>query len=656
MPRLHIDLETFSEADLKKVGTYRYAEDPSTRVLMVAYAFDDEPVQLWEPHTSPMPKPLADALRDPFVTLHAWNAAFERTVLRCVLGIVTAPERWRCSMIKAYSLALPGSLEDCGAAVGLPEDKLKLKEGKRLIQKFCKPRTPSANNPATRWDHTNAPDEWASFRDYCMRDVDSERAIERRLSRWKMLPKEWDLWFLDQRINDRGLPIDLGFVAAAMQLDAQHTERLMARASGLTGLDNPNSRDQLLDWLNKFSMGLVSLTKDDVSAALKQADHYPEIVREVLEIRQQLARSSVTKFAALERATCCDSRLRGCFQFYGAARTGRWAGRIFQPQNLPRGAFKDDDVETSRQVVAQADIDLADTLFGNIGELLSSNIRPSVSAPEGKKFFVCDFSAIEARVLAWMAGEKWRLEVFKTHGKIYEASASRMFHIPMADFEAAEAAGKKHPARQKGKVAELALGYQGGAGALITMGALDMGLTEDELPGIVAAWRAANPNIRQLWYDIENAAKTCILRKIPVQCRMFKFRCDGPFLFVDLPSGRALAYLRPRLVESTFGLQIRFEGVDQKTRQWGKQDTYGGKLVENLCQAIARDCLAEALRRLDRAEYVTVGHVHDEAIIEVDEDDDRLHEVEQLMGKAMPWAPTLPLAADGYECKHYVKG
>lgn len=646
MTRLHIDIETYSEADLKKVGTYRYAEDASTDITLVAYAFDDGDVQLWECHEGKMPAGLRDALQNPTVIKHAWNASFERTLIRHVWGIDVPPEEWRCSMVHAYSLALPGSLDECGRVIGLPEDKAKMKEGKRLIQKFCKPRTPSANNPATRWTHENADIEWAAFCEYCKRDVDAERAIERRLSRWPLPSQELALWHLDQRVNDNGLPISLDFVRAAMTLDDQHTERLLARATELTGLDNPNSRDQLMDWLNKFSMGLTSLTKDDVAGALTCESISPQ-VREVLELRQQLARTSVTKYAALERATGSDSRLRGCFQFMGAARTGRWAGRIFQPQNLPRGTVS--DIDTARDVVGSACLETAEMFYDDIGGLLSSTIRPSVSAPEGKKFLVADFSAIEARVLAWLAGEQWRLDVFNTHGMIYEASAEQMFKLPAGSVD------KKSPYRPKGKVAELACGYQGSVGALIKMGALDMGLTEEELRPIIDAWREANPAIKQFWYDIERAAKAAVVSKRPVKCGVFTFRCEGPFLFIDLPSGRSLAYLRPRLVDGKFGPQIVFEGVNQETRQWGRQDTYGGKLVENVTQAFARDCLAVALTKLDAAGYKIVGHVHDEVIIEVDEDDNRLHEVEALMGESLPWAPGLPLKADGYECKHYVK-
>ncbi len=659
---LSIDIETFSPVDLQKSGVYPYAEHADFAILLFGYAFNSDPIRVVDLVSGePLPDEVCDALVDSRVLKAAYNAAFERICLSRYVrpwalsdSEFLPPEQWVCTMVQALTLGLPGNL--AGVAKVLfngQQDKQKMTEGKALIRYFCTPCKPTHSNGGRTRNHPqHAPAKWAIFKAYCGQDVEVERSVRKKINRYQLVETERRLWVLDQQINDRGIRIDIPLVHQAIRCDEEDKARAMDEAIRLTGLENPGSVAQLKEWLfAETSEAVQSLNKKTVPALLKATDN--EKVRRVLELRQELSKTSVKKYTAMENAVCKDSRVRGLLQYYGANRTGRWAGRLVQVQNLPQNKYK--DLDLARRLLREGDFELLDMLFSGVQNPLSQLIRTAFIPLVGGYFIVADFSAIEARVIAWLAGERWRLEVFSSHGKIYEASASAMFHVPI------ESITKASPLRQKGKVAELALGYQGGPKALIAMGALDMGLTEDELPGLVTAWREANPNIVQLWRDAERAAVKAIREKTTVKLKMgVSYTYERGMLFANLPSGRRLAYVRPRMEQHpTLEKQsLTYEGMDQTTKQWRKIPTYGGKLVENLVQAIARDCLAAALMRLDENGYSTVMHVHDEAVIEMAGTGAMEAELEKaciLMGLPISWAPGLPLRADGYVCHYYKK-
>lgn len=648
MNTLSIDIETYSSIDLKKAGVYHYVEAPDFEILLFAYKIDNEPVQIVDlANGEKLPNDILFALTDPTVEKKAFNANFERVCIGEYLDMHLDPKQWTCTMVKASMLGLPLALEVVAKVLNLGEQKLAA--GKALIRYFSVPCKPSkANGMRTRNLPEHAPDKWAEFKTYCIQDVVVESTISNRIAFFDIPAQEKKLWALDQRINDTGVLMDHSFITNAIRIDGDYRERLTEEAITLTGLSNPNSAAQLKDWIGaEMGTDVDKLTKEAVPELLKGTDN--DTVKRVLNIRQEMAKTSVKKYMAMTNSICNDKRVRGLVQFYGANRTGRWAGRLIQVQNLPRIQLK--DLDLARQLVVNADGELLEMVYGNVPDVLSQLIRTSFIAPEGHRLLVADFSAIEARVIAWLAGEHWRLEVFKTHGKIYEASASQMFKVPI------EKITKGSPLRQRGKVAELALGYQGGPNALINMGALKEGLTEEELPKLVAMWRNANKAIVGLWDKVGNAAIEAVeTGQAVVLKRGIRFHVEKNILFITLPSGRKLAYLRPRLVPGKFGTPaLVYEGMNQVTKQWGKQDTYGGKLVENIVQAIARDCLADAMIRIDEAGYKIGLHVHDEVLSEMPDGVGSIDEMLDIMRQPIPWAPGLPLDADGFETMYYKK-
>lgn len=692
---LHLDFETFSEVDLTKVGAYRYAEHPSTRILMAAYALNDGPFKLWVPDEGePFPEDLAGYMDDMETDVVAWNASFERQIIwqKLADGHRRAnPARFKCAMVGCMSIGLPAKLETACEALGVPEDKTKIKDGRRLVLKFGKPRKPSKRNPDTRWTYRTAPEDWAKFKQYCLNDGESERWIWNKTRSWRMPEVEQRLWVIDQEINDRGIYVDMDLVQACVRMGDQHRERLLLRAQSLTGLDNPNSREQLLQWLRETPdfdpsqqgnpAELSDLQKKTVERILGRGD-LSDTVREVLELRQEISKASLKKFDTLLRATCDDSRIRGTIQFGGANRTMRWAGRLLQVQNLPQGSIEDLRLlSLARDLVRQNDYEAVRFIFGNVSNVLSTLIRTCLSAPEGRVVAAADFSAIEARVTAWFANCRWRLDIFRTHGKIYEASASMMFKVPFEEFvDYKKRTGKHHPLRKKGKVSELALGYQGAANALITMGALDEGLTVEELEPMVLAWRLANPEIAGvpsketgyweggLWRNVEAAAMRCLItgqrQELPVgdglRCRLV-FRMAGGMLIITLPSGRHMHYFKARITRTESGRkEIRYWGVDQKTKRWCELTTYGGKLVENIVQAFSRDCLREAMLKLHELGYPMTMLVHDEIVfelmlLEIEAGRLSLDEILSVMAVEIPYAPGLPLKGAGYINPFYYK-
>lgn len=643
--RLAIDIETYSSFDLTKTGVYKYVEAPDFEVLMLAYDYGDDragvidfsaPGDVWD-----MVK--ADLL-DQDIIKTAWNANFERVCLAKFLGDAMPPQQWECSMVKAAYCGLPFGLDAASKVLNLTETKDSA--GKMLIKYFSMPCKPTKiNGGRTRNLPHHSPEKWNAFKAYCLQDVRTEQAVLEKLESFKIPNAEKELWDLDQRINDKGVLIDLQFAKAAIAVDESVKSDLIKKAIEITGLENPNSVGQLKDWLEVETGEYVyGLTKKDLPE-LMQSTNSPE-AKEVLSIRQQLAKSSVKKYAAMISCACDDGRARGLFQFYGANRTGRWSGRLIQLQNLPQNHMA--NLELARDVVGSVDAPGLYPLFDNIPDVLSQLIRTAFIAPPGLSFLVADFSAIEARVIAWLAGEKWRLDVFAGHGKIYEASAAKMFRIPIEEIT------KGSTWRQRGKVAELALGYQGGPGALKAMGAIEMGITEDELKPIVAAWRRENPAIVGLWYRMQSAAIDCLLSGERVDvAKGVAFETHKGFLQMLLPSGRKLNYPRAKVIDGKYGPAVVYQGVDQATKRWSNTDTYGGKLVENCIQAIARDCLGEAMLRLDKAGYGIVMTVHDEVVIEYDEAN--LHDVIKIMSEPIKWAPGLSLKADGFTTKFYKK-
>ena len=656
MKHLSIDIETKSGAEIGKTGLYRYAQDPDFAVLLFAYMVDDGPVHVVDLTAGEqIPKEVLSALQDPNATKHAYNAAFEWYCLNQA-GYETPLEQWRCTMVHGLYCGYTAGLEATGKAMGLPQDKRKLTTGKALIRYFCVPCTPTKSNGGRTWNlPRHAPEKWELFKEYCGQDVVTEHEILKRLSAFPVPEEEEDQWRLDVQMNAYGVRVDTDLIEGALELDARSTLELTEEAQKITGLSNPNSTSQLLDWLMEKGTDLPNLQKATVAETLTQTD-LSESVRRVLEIRQQLGKTSVKKYTAMQTAKCEDDRVRGLTQFYGANRTGRGAGRLVQMQNLPRNYLK--TLDSARKIVKKKNYTAIKTLYGNVPDTLSQLIRTAFIPSQGHKFVVADFSAIEARVIAWLAGEQWVNEVFATHGKIYEATASQMFHVPI---EKITKGNPEYALRQKGKVATLALGYQGGTSALIQMGALSMGLSEEELPDIVQRWRNANPRIRDLWYAVEEAALQVMYTAQPQGINGLIFRLEGDviygqsFLTIQLPSGRKLFYPKPFLSENQFGKQaIHYYTVGQQTHKWEVTSTYGGKLTENIVQAIARDCLAETLRRIYGLGLQVVFHVHDEVIVDAPMDVS-VDQICRLMGEPISWAPGLILRGAGFENDYYMK-
>ena len=641
---LSIDLETFSDVDLIKCGVYAYADSPAFEVLLFAYSFDGGETRVIDlAQGEELPEEVVEAVFDGSVVKTAFNANFERTCLSKHFGRYLPPDSWHCSAIQAAMLALPRSLEDVGAVLGLDEQKMR--EGKELIRYFCVPCKPTKANGGRRRNlPCHAPEKWELFKTYCMRDVDVEKSIRRKLCKFPIPEGEMELYRLDQRINDRGVLVDMGLVRQAVKCECLHKEVVTRRAYELTGLENPNSVAQLKGWLGENGVEAESLSKKAVAEMIEESDGE---VEELLRLRLLMAKTSVKKYEAMERSVCSDGRVHGLLQFYGANRTGRWAGRLVQVQNLPQNHIE--DLELARRLVREGRFEDVEMLYDSTPKVLSELIRTAFVPEPGCRFVVADFSAIEARVLAWLAGEQWRLEVFSSHGKIYEASASAMFHVPI------EEVTKGSPLRQKGKIAELGLGYGGAAGALVSMGALDMGLSEDDLPSLVAAWRRANPHITQFWWDVDKAAVEAVTKRAETRAGRIGFEYRSGILFVMLPSGRKLAYVKPRMAVNKFGREgLTYEGI-LENKKWGRIETYGPKLVENIVQGTARDLLAEAMLRVERKGYPIVMHCHDEIIAEVPEGNGSVEEMCEVMAVRPSWAEGLPLRADGYECPFYQK-
>ena len=645
MQTLSIDLETYSDQPLAKTGVYRYVESPDFEILLFAYSLDGGSVQQIDLACGEkIPSEILSALEDETVTKWAFNANFERICLSRFLGYPTGdylePDSWKCSMVWAAYMGLPLSLEGVGAVLGL--EKQKLTEGKDLIKYFCQPCAPTkSNGQRTRNLPEHAPDKWLAFKRYNIRDVETEMSIQARLSKYPVPDSVWEEYHLDQEINDRGVGLDMELVRQAIQMDGRSRSELTQAMKELTSLDNPNSVQQMKQWLADNGVETDTLGKKAVAELLKTA---PPELQKVLTLRQQLAKSSVKKYQAMETAVCADGRARGMFQFYGANRTGRWAGRIIQMQNLPQNHL--DDLSEARGLVRAGNFDALETLYEDVPDTLSQLIRTAFVPQENRKFIVADFSAIEARVIAWLAGEKWRQDVFAAGKDIYCASASHMFGVPV------EKHGVNGHLRQKGKIAELALGYGGSVGALKAMGALEMGLSEDELPALVSAWRQANPKIVQFWWAVDRAVMDAVTRKTTTKTHGIVFSARNGMLFITLPSGRSLAYVKPKIGTNKFGGDcITYEGVGG-TKKWERLDSYGPKFVENIVQATSRDILCYAMRTLRCCSIVM--HIHDEVVIEADRRMS-LQAVCDQMGRTPPWAKGLRLRADGYETDFYKK-
>ena len=645
MQTLSIDLETYSDQPLAKTGVYRYVESPDFEILLFAYSVDGAPVQQIDLACGEkIPSEILCALEDDKVTKWAFNANFERICLSRFLGYPTGdylePDSWKCSMVWAAYMGLPLSLEGAGAVLGL--EKQKLAEGKDLIKYFCQPCAPTkSNGQRTRNLPKHSPDKWLAFKKYNIRDVETEMSIQARLLKYPVPDSVWEEYHLDQEINDRGVGLDMELVRQAIQMDGRSRSELTQAMKELTSLDNPNSVQQMKQWLADNGVETDTLGKKAVAELLKTA---PQQLQKVLTLRQQLAKSSVKKYQAMETAVCADGRARGMFQFYGANRTGRWAGRIIQMQNLPQNHL--DDLTEARGLVRAGGFDALEMLYEDVPDTLSQLIRTAFVPQGNRKFIVADFSAIEARVIAWLADEKWRQDVFAEGKDIYCASASQMFGVPV------EKHGVNGHLRQKGKIAELALGYGGSVGALKAMGALEMGLQEDELPALVSAWRQANPKIVQFWWAVDHAVMDAVTRKTTTKTHGIIFSARNGMLFITLPSGRSLAYVKPKIGENRFGGDcITYEGVGG-TKKWERIDSYGPKFVENIVQATSRDILCYAMKTLRCCSIVM--HIHDEVVIEADRRMS-LQAVCDQMGRTPPWANGLQLRADGYETDFYKK-
>ncbi|WP_416353909.1 DNA polymerase [Agrilactobacillus fermenti] len=651
METLNIDIETYSDEDLPNVGVYKYTDSPNFEILLFAYAIDHGKVTCVDLTENELPEDLLVALTDPEVIKIAFNAQFERVALTHYLRRLNRLEKdqwldarqWHDTMVEANELGLPASLKQAAAYLGVPQQKDT--RGVRLINFFSKPAKPTkANNMRKRNLPEDAPEDWQTFIDYNIQDVRTEMAIADKLKRFPMKSSEWALWAMDQRINDRGVAIDVPLADGAVQLMESQNDNNLTQLKAITGLENPNSLKQFKSWLANNGHPFDKLGKALVQDALAKKD-LPDNISQALQLRLKLSNASTKKYLKMENARCSDGRVHGLLQFYGANRTGRWAGRLLQVQNLPRNYIG--ELDTARQLVKSQDGEAIEWFYDSIPEVLKQLIRTALIPKPGHRLIVCDFSAIEARVIAWYAHEKWTLEAFRTHGKIYEATASQMFNIPLKEVD--------KPTRQKGKVATLALGYQGSTGALEAMGALKMGITEDELPELVEKWRKANSHIVQFWYDTEKAAKAALSDGgVQVLQKGLKFYKKGGFLFIQLPSGRKLAYAKARLEEGTYGPQMVYEGQGDRVG-FTKLHTYGGKLVENIVQATARDLLAEAMYRLEQHSYRVIFHIHDEAVTEMPEGVGSVAEMRDIMCEPVSWAKDLPLNAAGFESSYYMK-
>lgn len=645
---LSVDIETYCDVDLRKTGVYRYAEDESFEILLIAVSINNAPVIVYDLTKDELPNLILQALLDDTVIKWAFNATFERICLSnwikkhyptLLNENFLSPNSWRCSMIWSAYLGLPLSLEGVGTILKLSEQKLKV--GSELIRYFCLPCKPTkVNGGRTRNYENHAPEKWKNFIEYNKRDVEVELAIKKRLQNFPVPDFVWDEYHLDQNINDCGIGVDVDFVQSAIKIDSESKAKIQEELKALTGLENPNSVLQMIGWLREHNIETDSLDKKTVNNLLHKVD---EKTAQVLKLRQQATKSSVSKYQAMMNCVCKDGRARGMFQFYGANRTGRWAGRLVQLQNLPQNHLS--DLEEARKLFRTGDLEATELLY-DTQDTLSQLIRTAFVPSEGKKFIVCDFSAIEARVLSHLAGERWRSKVFEQGKDIYCMSASQMFGVPV------EKHGQNSDLRQKGKIAELACGYGGSVGALKAMGALDMGLTEKELQPLVNSWRQANPNIVLFWWDVDNAVKTAVKDLIPTSVHNIQFEVKSGILFISLPSGRKLSYIKPRITENQFGGEsVTYEGTGTAKR-WERLESYGPKFVENIVQAISRDILAYSLKLLK--EFKIVGHVHDEVIIECPMEQ-KLDEIAALMGNAPDWLSDINLRADGYECLFYQK-
>lgn len=651
---LNIDIETYSSEDISKTGLYKYAQSTDFEILLFAYSLNGSPVEVIDlAQGEAVPEEVVEMLNDGETELRAYNAAFEWYCLNQA-GYRTNLEQWRCTMIHAYYAGYPGGLDKVGKAMGFENDKKKSATGKALIRLFSVPCKPTKRNGGrTRNMPHHEPEKWELYKEYNRQDVVAEMSIKEKLEGIKLPKFEWKLWHTDVRMNAEGIKVDSELVESALFVSDTWNEYLLNEAKKLTGLENPNSTVQLLKWLKDKGVNAENLQKETVKNLIRETEGD---VKRVLEIRRELSKTSTKKYVAMKDALCEDGRVRGLLQFYGANRTGRWAGRLVQVQNLPRNYLS--DLDDARNMVKRRDLLTLDILYDNIPDTLSQLIRTAFVPEEGKKFVIADFSAIEARVIAWLAGEQWRLDVFRTHGKIYEASASQMFGVDISTI----AKGKEnYHLRQKGKVAELALGYQGSSGALMAMGAINMGLTEEELPEIVRMWRNSNKRIVDLWYAVGNAAAEVVLNGTRQAVNGILFSREGDlakgldFLTVTLPSGRKLHYVSPGTRENSWGSTvITYKAPNQVSGKWETAETYGGKLVENIVQAIARDCLAATILKLTDKGYKIVMHIHDEVVLEAPMDV-TVGEVCDLMGEELKWAKGLILRADGFETGYYKK-
>lgn len=650
---LSIDLETYSEIDIAKCGSFRYIDDESFEILLLGYAFDDDPVTVIDlTADEEVPADFLAALYDPEVTKTAWNCAFERFGLWKHFGRYCPPEQWSDTMILSAVCGLPLGLGDAGKALRLEADEAKDREGKALIRYFCSPCRPTkVNGGRTRNLPQHDTDKWALFIEYNRQDVVAERAIRKRLLRWEPDSLEHRFWCLDARINERGMRVDRELVHNAIAMDARYKAELTEQAVSISGLENPNSVAQIKQWLlEQEGIEVPSLNKKVVAEVVSQLNG--ERAKQFMALRARLAKSSTKKYEAMERSACADAHIKGCFQFYGANRTGRFAGRLVQLQNLPQNHME--DLAVARSLVRDNDYETVRLLYDSVSDTLSELIRTALIPEPGHRFIVADFSAIEARVIAWIAGEQWRLDVFRNGGDIYCASASQMFHVPVVKH------GENGHLRQKGKIAELALGYGGGANALKAFGADKMGMTEEEMVNTVDLWREASPRVCALWRALERAAIRCVVHKTPQVSAIggIRFEMECGILWMTLPSGRRIAYYGAEYGPSRFHRDRRalsYMGVDQKTKRWGRVETWGGKLAENVTQATARDCLRDTMLALEDAGYDIRAHVHDEVIISEPRDGRTVEDVSAIMGRELPWAPGLPLRGDGYACDFYMK-
>lgn len=656
MKHLSIDIETKSSMDIKKTGAYKYAQSSDFEILLLAYKVDAEQVMVVDlAQGEKVPAEIVEALDDKNVIKHAYNAVFEWWCLNQA-GYKTDISQWQCTMVHGLYIGYPAGLESIGKAIGLPQDKQKLTSGRALIKYFCSPCKPTKSNGGRKWNlPAHDPERWELFKEYNMQDVEAEYHILQRLKSFPLPELEWSRWRDSVRMNTYGVKVDSRVIAGALEIERQSTHELMERAKTLTGLANPKSRNQFLGWLQDNANPAIPDAKKETLLALLEED-VPDVVKEAIELKLKLGKASVSKYKAMAESMGDDNRIRGLLQFYGANRTGRYAGRLVQVQNLPRNYIK--TLDLARKLVIKHKFEDIKYIYGNAPDTLSQLIRTAFVPSEGNKFIVSDFSAIEARVIAWLAGETWANEVFASTGKIYEATASQMFGVPI---EKIAKGNPEYELRQKGKVATLALGYQGGTHALESMGALNMGLTEEELPDIVTRWRNANPNIVALWYAVGDAALDTVLNGNAniVSCITTRLEYDPiygqSFLTIELPSGRKLFYNNPHIGINRFGRDaVHFKGLNQTTKKWDVESTYGGKLVENITQAIARDCLQVALDRIKDAGYKVVMHIHDEVVIDA-EVDEKLDDVNKILSKPIDWAPGLVLKGAGFESEYYMK-